>query len=170
MPEYDETRAECVVLTFKDGLLSPVAHDLRLLVTRFTVEVDETSVSARFDAASLVVDTPMKDGAPSPGALSAADKAKIAAQIREDVLHTAKFPEVLFRSRSLSQRADGGWDFSGDLALHGVTKWIAAHTRLVEGRQELELTLHQPDFDITPYRALFGTLKVQPGVKVRLRL
>ena len=172
MPTYDSNQAECFIFTFKDGLLSPIAHDLRIRVTSFRVEVDEakTSVVASFDTTSLRVDTPMKDGAENPSALSAADKDKIAAQIRDDVLHSSKHPAASFRSSHVTARGDGGYDLTGELTLHGVSKPIEAQTQLVDGRQQLELTLHQPDFGITPFKAMLGTLKIQPNVKVRIRV
>lgn len=171
MPRYDATSAECLVFTFKEGLLSPIAHDLRLKVTRFSIEVDATtrSVVASFDTSSLVVDCPMKDGAENPSALSASDKQKISGQIRDDVLHGSKHPEAIFRSRAVTARDDGGYDLEGELTLHGVTKPLGAcRTRVVAGRQQLELRLHQPDFGITPYRAMLGTLKIQADVTIRV--
>lgn len=170
MPHYDQNNAECFVFTFKEGLLSPVAHDLRLRIAHFSIEVDEgkSSVLATFDANSLSVDVPMKDGTENPTALSAADSQKIAGQIRDDVLHSARYPHVTFRSSAVTARPDGGYDLAGDLTLHGVTRPITAHTRLVTGRQQLELTLHQPDFGITPYRAMLGTLKIRPDVIIRI--
>ncbi|RYZ06033.1 MAG: YceI family protein [Myxococcales bacterium] len=166
MPSYDESCAECFVLTFKEGLLSPVAHDLRLVVGRFRIDVEDAGITARFDTSSLRVDAPMKDGSPLPGALSAADKDKIAAQIRDEVLHASRYPEARFTSSSVVLRADGGHDLTGSLTLHGVTRVIHAQTRLLHGRQGLELALHQPDFGIAPFKAMLGTLKVQPDVKV----
>lgn len=170
MPRYDSHNAECFVFTFKEGLLSPVAHDLRLRVGRFAIDVDETTqnVTASFDTNSLSVDTPMKDGAENPSALSAADSQKIAGQIREDVLHSARYPEVVFRGRIAAPRNDGGYDLQGELTLHGVTRPLVAHTRAVAGRQQLELTLHQPDFGVTPYRAMLGTLKIRADVTIRI--
>jgi len=172
MPKYDSSQAECFIFTFKEGLLSPMAHDLRIVVQNFSIEVDDakSSVVATFDTNSLRVDTPMKDGAENPSALSAADKEKIAGQIREDVLHSSKFPQASFRSTSVAARGDGGYDLSGDLTLHGVTRPIQAKTQLVGGRQQLELTLNQPEFGITPYKAMLGTLKIQPDVKVSLKV
>lgn len=167
MTTYDASTAECFVLTFKDGLLSPIAHDLRLRVRRFEIEVG-AGVTATFDATSLVVDAPMKDGRENHGALTAADKAKIEGQIRDDVLHASRHPQVTFRAPALTLRDDGGYDLQGELTLHGVTKAITAHTRLVDGRQQLELTLHQPDYGITPFRAMLGTLKIRPDVTVRI--
>jgi polyisoprenoid-binding protein YceI len=170
MPVYDSSGASCRVFTFKEGLLSPVAHDLRLSVARFSIEVDEarSQVSASVDTTSLSVDVPMKDGAENPGALSDADKQKIAEQIRESVLHSGKYPTATFRSHSVSPRADGGYDIAGELTLHGVKKLIELSTRFEAGRQRLELTLHQPDFGITPFRAMLGTLKIQPNVKLEV--
>jgi polyisoprenoid-binding protein YceI len=172
MPSYDASNAECRVFTFKEGLLSPIAHDLRLIVGNFSIEVDDAThaLSASFDTGSLRVDTPMKDGVENPSALSDADKQKIAAQIRDDVLHSAKYPNATFRSSSVIARADGGYDLDGELTLHGVTRPLQAQTRLVAGRQCLELTLHQPDFGITPYRAMLGTLKIRADVTVRITL
>lgn len=172
MPHYDSSNAECFVLTFKEGLLSPIAHDLRLVVGKFSIEVDDanSALNASFDTGSLRVDTAMKDGVENPSALSDADKQKIAAQIREDVLHSAKHPSATFRSSAVSARADGGYDLSGELTLHGVTRPLQAQTRVVAGRQCLELTLHQPDFGITPYRAMLGTLKIRADVTIRITL
>jgi hypothetical protein len=172
MTRYDANNADCFVFTFKDGLLSPIAHDLRLRVGRFSLEVDETTsaIVARFDPSSLSVDVPMKDGAENPTALSTADKQKIADQIREDVLHSTRYSQIEFRGRVSRARADGGHDLEGELSLHGVTKPIFAQTRLAGGRQQLELTLHQPDFGIVPYRAMLGTLKIRPDVTVRVTL
>lgn len=167
MTRYDASNASCFVFTFKEGLLSPVAHDLRLRITRFSIDVAESLV-ATFDTASLVVDTPMKDGRDNPSALTAADKAKIAGQIREDVLHSSQYPDATFRSSRVAQRDDGGYDLEGQLTLHGVTRQLGAQTRLVEGRQHLELTLQQPDYGITPYRAMLGTLKIQPAVRLSI--
>lgn len=172
MSSYDSGNADCFVFTFKEGLLSPLAHDLRLIVGRFSIEVDESkgSILASFDTGSLRVDTPMKDGVENPTALSPADRSKIAGQIREDVLHSAKFPTATFRSSSATARADGGYDLSGELTLHGVTRTLQSRTRVVAGRQQLELTLHQPDFGIAPYRAMLGTLKIQANVTIRVTL
>jgi polyisoprenoid-binding protein YceI len=170
MTTYNADSAECLVFTFKEGLLSPMAHDLKVMVTSFRIDVDDATraVNATFDTSSLKVVNPMKDGKDNPQALSDADKQKIAGQIREDVLHASKFPEAIFRSSSVSQRADGGYDIQGELTLHGVTKPLSVQSHSLNGRQVVELTLHQPDFGIAPYKAMMGTLKVQADLKLKL--
>jgi YceI-like protein len=167
---YDEKSAEVLVFTFKDGLLSKVAHDLKLNVDRFRVEVDPSgpSIQASFDPRSLRVVTSVHDGKEDPLALSEADKAKIAAQIQKEVLEADRHEEISFVSRSVLRRPDGGYDIKGELTLHGSTRSITTETRLVAGTQVAELTLNQPDYGITPFRAMMGTLKVKPDVRVRI--
>lgn len=167
MPKYDESQAECLVFTFKEGLLSKVAHDLKIRVTRFSADVTPGSVRAEFDLRSLRVVEAMKDGSENPGALSDADKAKIAEQISNEVLHAAQHPTAVFNSRSVTPRADGGYDVEGELALHGVTQSIRAETRSEGGRQVATIELHQPTYGITPFKAMMGTLKVKADVIVR---
>lgn len=168
MPRYDENSAQCLVYTFKDGLLSKVAHDLKIAVTRFDVEIEGDSIRAEFDTRSLKVLTPMKEGQENPSALNDADKAKIAEQIQSDVLHSDNYPTATFVSRQVTPRADGGFDVTGELTLHGTTKTITTATKSENGQQIASVSLHQPDFGITPFKAMMGTLKIKPDVIVTL--
>jgi polyisoprenoid-binding protein YceI len=168
MPRYDQGQAECLVFTFKEGLLSKIAHDLKVSVTRFSVDLSPTSVRAEFDASSLRVVDAMKDGIENPAALSDADKSKIADQIAKEVLHADQHPSAVFTSRSVTRRPDGGYSIDGDLSLHGVTRSLHAETQIEANRQVVALELHQPDYGITPFRAMMGTLKVKAGLIVRL--
>jgi len=168
MPKYDQSQAECLVFTFKEGLLSPVAHDLKVRVTRFSVDLTPSSVRAEFDLGSLQVVHAMKDGAENPGALSDADKTKIGDQIAKEVLHASQHPTAVFTSRSVTRRADGGYSLAGDLSLHGVTKAIQAETQAEGNRQVCSVELNQPTYGITPFKAMMGTLKVKADVIIRL--
>src|SRR5688572_22512531 len=118
MPKFDPSNAEALVFTFKDGLLSKIAHDLKIAITRFEIDVEPGAVRAQFDTRSLVVVTPMKDGQDNPSALNDSDKAKIQEQIAADVLHSNEHPTAQFVSRSVSERPDGGYSIRGDLTLH----------------------------------------------------
>lgn len=170
MPQYDQTQAECLVFTFKEGLLSKVAHDLKIKVTSFVVQLEGGAVRAEFDTRSLRVVNAMKDGHENPSALSEGDKAKIAEQIADEVLHASEHPKALFVSRSMTRRPDGGYSITGDLTLHGVSKPLQVETRLADGAQQATVELHQPDYGVTPFKAMMGTLKVKPGVIVQLRV
>ncbi|APR84250.1 Hypothetical protein A7982_09599 [Minicystis rosea] len=168
VPRFDSSSAECLVLTFKEGLLSAVAHDLQIRVARFDIDIDDdrAGLRARFDAGSLEVVGAVVDGVVHEGTLSAADKRKIEHNIADDVLHVGKHPEIRFSSNDLAPEGDG-YRIRGDLALHGHTRAIAFVARREGDRFIAEVGLHQPDFGIKPYSAMLGTLKIKPDLLVR---
>jgi hypothetical protein len=168
MAHHDPSSAECLVLTFKEGLLSAVAHDLQIRVGRFDIDVDDEThaITARFEAGSLTVVTAMHDGAPRPEALSEADKRKIEQNIQADVLDVRAHPDILFRSTEVSAEGEG-YRVRGDLTLHGRTRSIAFSVGKKGDRLVAEVPIHQPDFGIKPYSAMLGTLKVKADVTVR---
>jgi polyisoprenoid-binding protein YceI len=170
MPDYDQTNAEALIFTFKDGLLSKVAHDLKLSVTRFNVHVDPSapSVKAEFDPSSLRVLATVHAGKEDPKGLSDSDKEKIASQIQKDVLESEQHRGVSFVSRSVLRRPDGGYSITGELTLHGKARPLSVETRLEGGHQVAEVPLNQLDYGIVPFKAMMGTLKVKPEVRVRV--
>ena len=140
---------EALVYTFKDGLFSPLAHDLRLRVTK----VEIVGMTATFDASSLRVEWA---GGPLPKHFYA----EIEKKIREDVLNSARFPVIRFEALEVNEPA-----VTGKLTLCGVTREVRLHRR----GDTVEYELHQPDFGIKPYTAMLGTLKVKPTVRVVVR-
>src|SRR5690625_7595815 len=116
MLTFDSNNANVEVLTFKEGLLSPMAHDLRIDVTRFDIEVEDGRVEGHFDLSSLVVVSALEGGEDKPGALSASDKQKIEKTIRNEVLHTQRYAECVFSADLQDLEND---HVSGELELHG---------------------------------------------------
>lgn len=169
MPVLGPDRAQIRVFTYKEGLLSTVAHDLQIAVRRFQITVEDTpegiTVRAEIDAGSLEVVSAMKAGALDPGTLKDKDKAEIAGNIRDDVLHVSRHPSIRFESTSLEAST-----LRGRLTLHGATREITLSLQDSPGRRRAELKLDQRDFGIKPYSALLGALKVQPVVKVEIEL
>ena len=55
MPRFDAKSADCRIFTFKEGILSAVAHDLELVVRTSEIDVaeDRSSVTARCKADSM---------------------------------------------------------------------------------------------------------------------
>jgi hypothetical protein len=173
MPTHDATTATCHVFTFKEGVLSAVAHDLRIRVERFTIEIDAAAgtIHARFFADSLRVECAMKAGREDFVALSDRNKREIEGNIVDEVLHARRYPEIVFRSTRGEAGRGGEADelrIEGMLALHGSERPLRATARRQAGRWIAEVELRQPDFDIKPYSAMLGTLKVQPTVRVRV--
>ncbi len=158
MPIYNANSAEVLIYTFKEGLLSAVAHDLKLRVTAFHIEIDEANqtIAATFDPSSLRVVCARKDGRDAPDALPSTRLAEIEKNICDDVLRPTKFPELRFASTSVTDDS-----IAGSLTLHGVTRPVRV-SRSHEGAFWVARTaIDQRHFGIKPYSAALGTLKVK---------
>ena len=161
MARYDASSAEILVFTFKEGLLSAVAHDLKLKATKFTLDVEGTSAKLDLDAGSIRVVTAMKDGAENPSAIPASKYAEIEKNATGDVLQVKKFPTIQFVSTSVTDT-----EVVGNLTLHG-------QTQQVRGRRSgntAEFRIEQRHFGIKPFSAMLGALKVKDEVLVKISL
>lgn len=49
----------------------------------------------------------------------------------EEFFNAAKYPEITFKSRSVKQAGPQSGDIVGDLTMHGVTKSITLHVKLI---------------------------------------
>jgi len=163
----DASSAECLVFTEKEGLLSSVAHDLKIRVTKFDLAWDGATLTASFDPRSLRVVNALKGGREDPEALGEGDKAKIEKSIIDDVLHAKRHPTIEFRSSEVVAE-EKGFRIKGDLTLHGVTRRISPKASLRGDRWSVQVSIHQPDYEIKPFSAMLGTLKVKPKLRVRL--
>jgi hypothetical protein len=166
MPVYDASSADCFVFTFKEGLLSAVAHDLKLRASKFRIEVDEAagSVRASFEADSLRVVCAMKGGVQG-GSLSDKDRRDIEDNIAKDVLEPRKHARIVFESESVTRQGDG-FRITGKLAIKGKERSIALSARRRGDRLVAEVPVHQPDFGIKPFSAALGTMKIKPEISV----
>ncbi len=140
------------VMTFKEGLLSRAAHDLKL-----RVEARVEGGVAVIDPAALRVVCAMKRGKEAPRALSDKDKRSIEESMRDTVLEVRRFPEIRFEASE-----QDGDRVRGTLKLHGVEKPVTLSFRGGVAKVRLD----QRQFGITPYSAMMGALKVQAGVEV----
>lgn len=167
MPTYDAARADCRVFTYKDGALSAIAHDLELRVGTLLITVGaDLAIDATFEAASLTVMHAVKDGR-ATGALGASDKRKIEKTMAGEVLDVARHPQIRFRGQASVMPGDATtYDVVGTLTLHGRERAVQLVARTIGDRVVGELRLHQPDFGIRPYSAMFGTLKVRPELRL----
>lgn len=165
MPRLDSSKAEVLVFTFKEGLLSAVAHDLKLQLTRFTLDHEGERYVAEFEAGSIRVLTAMKDGRDDPGTLSGSAKVDIEKNTLGDVLDVRKHPTARFESVRVTDAS-----MEGRLTLHGVTKTLTGSLQKAAGVTTAEFRFDQRDFGIKPFSAMLGTLKIKPEVLVRVSL
>jgi polyisoprenoid-binding protein YceI len=163
MAHLDPSSAEVLVFTFKEGLLSAVAHDLKLRVKKFGIEVEGDTVTAEFDPSSLTVVNAMKDGQDASGALPGFSVGEIEKNIAQDVLEPKRHSAIRFQSTSITDT-----EVKGRLSLHGHTREVVGRRKDAAGQKIAEFRLDQRDFGIKPFTAMLGTLKVKPEILVRV--
>lgn len=159
------TEGTVQVFTFKEGLLSSVAHDLRLGLKRFELTVNGDTLTVRFWPESLEVDGPMKNGQLDAGGLSAKDRRDIHENIVEKILHTARNPEGRFEGR-ITPGEGPVRTATGTLTLHGQSQPLSVTARVENGRAKGEVDLVPTKWGIAPYKALMGAIKLQDRVRV----
>ena len=160
------------VFVEKSGLFSGLAHDHEIGIKTFSgrVVVPEAGASG----GSLELDVNAQSLTVLDKKPSEEDKKKIYNSMHNEVLESAKYQKITFKSASVSnlKQTGDGYSFilNGDLTLHGVTKRIAVPVSATITPQQLrakgQYTLRQTDFGIKPYSAAGGTVKVKNEVVV----
>lgn len=163
--DVDQTQGECLVYAFKEGLLSAVAHDLKIRVTRWKLHCteDRSNLHASFDATSLRVVCVMRDGHPELNAPSERDRQTIEKHLLEDVLQARRYPTI-----ELDAKVDVSLRLTGTLTLHGVARPIITTIQQSATHYVSNVTVNQIDYRIKPFSAMLGALKVKPHVHVAL--
>jgi len=171
MKMFDPSSAVCQVFTYKEGLLSAFAYDLRINVTAFIIELggEEHFINARFDAQSLRVDCAMVGGLERPDLLSAKDKEEIDRSIIREVLETDKYKEIFLISSAVTKESSD-YLIKGFLTLHGDTRDISFKVRTMGHYHTADVWLLLTDFGIKPFSALFGAIRVKPDILIRVMI
>jgi polyisoprenoid-binding protein YceI len=167
----DAKKSRFIVETQTSGLSAMFAHDHKL-------EFMDYSGTASF-----------KPGAFTTGALtlvaqasslklleekSVGEKQAVEGTLREDVLETAKYPEISFKSKKVTatRRGDGTFDvrLTGELSLHGVHRAITIPARVSLDGGTLhaigEFEIRQTDYDITPFSFVAGTVTIKDTLAI----
>jgi len=156
------------VFTFKRGLLSRAAHDLRLSVQHYTLHRQGEAVEASFDPLSLQVDGTMKRGRLAPGGLSPKDKGEVLDNTRSQVLQSHRYPKIRFDGRAVQKGALIA--VAGTLELVGQRRPVTFTLRQVGGRVQGELELQPSRWGIKPFKALMGAIALDDRVVVAFDL
>ncbi len=172
MQRLDQSSAVCEILTYKEGLLSSFAYDLRIKVTSFNIELGGANnfISAEFDVRSLRVECAIVDGRDRPDLLSLRDRDEINKRIITEVLNTEKHPVIDLVSSSV--RKDGSqYLVRGGLTVNGEKREISFTVRKEDGAHYVtDVSLHLPDFGIKPFSALFGAVRLKPDILIHISI
>ncbi|MGO9835856.1 MAG: hypothetical protein ACLP1X_16765 [Polyangiaceae bacterium] len=143
------------------GLLKAVGHDPTL-----TAHPEATTLDL---AAPLVVRFSV-EGIEVPSHLPESDRSKMLANLRRDVLDSARFPTVELRGR-YDGTLDGG-KLTGELLVRGDPRRLAMDVRATREGDTLVATGTWQgtltELGIKPFRALLGALKLKDWIRLRL--
>lgn len=168
--QIDASQSRFIVRAFAGGFLSALAHDHNISIREFEGEADFTygtvepaSLRMVIKAGSLAVTDKVSDK----------DRQKIEGTMRDEVLEISKYPEIVFKSSSVSasKTAEGQYQarISGDITLHGVSRPLTITAQLEFADKILRakgaFALKQSVFGIKPVSVAGGTIKVKDELK-----
>ena len=166
----DHGRSRFMVKAFATGMLSAFAHNPTMAIRDFTGEVEfspdspeQSSLNIRIQSGSLEVVDEVSDK----------DRREMELQIREDVLETDRYPEIVFESTNVSadriMASQYRAKIKGNVTLRGLTRDCEITAQIIAGPDTLrahgEFPLKQSDFNIKPVTAVGGTIKLKDELK-----
>jgi polyisoprenoid-binding protein YceI len=167
--QIDAKKSRFIVETETTGLSAMFAHDHKIGVRDFTGQATFTRENGKGASLTLTVQA---SSLYLLGENDIGQRQAIESALREDVLETAKYPQIVFTSKSVTseRRGDGTFDvrLTGDLKLHGVKKQITIPARVSIENGTLHaigvIELRQTDFKITPFSFVSGSVGIRDVV------
>jgi polyisoprenoid-binding protein YceI len=167
----DKSASKIEVWTYKEGLLSKVAHDLVIDATQFTVNLsdrgEQVAVSVAVPVRSLKVRGAVKGSLVTP--LKDKDHREIEENmLGKKVLLGNKHGEIRFDGRAALK--PGHQDVLGQLNVKGMSRSLSLSLTIDEKGDGYTVSgdcrFDQRDFGIKPFSALMGTIKIKPEIRV----
>jgi polyisoprenoid-binding protein YceI len=166
----DASHSKFTVQAFAGGMLSAFGHNPNFAIRDFTGEaelrpesLESASVRLRIPTMSITLQDEIKEK----------DRREMEQTMRQEVLETDKYPEILFESTSIAANRMGEGQYrlniTGNLTLHGVTKSHSVTALVMFNGDDLrakgDFTLLQSNFGIKLVTAVGGALKVKDELK-----
>ena len=167
----DAAQSKFMVRTFSGGPLFFKGHDHFLKVGDFAGEAQLTPTA--INPASLQMTIRADSLAETRDVFTPQQKQIINKEIRELVLETAKYPEIVFKSTDVTGKLTAATHYEakigGDLTLHGVMRHIMIPAEVtLEGnnlRARGEFTINRGDYNVKATTAKNGTIRVRDKLK-----
>ncbi|MFZ0637079.1 MAG: YceI family protein [Candidatus Acidiferrales bacterium] len=167
----DAGMSRFTVRAFATGLFSSLGHNPTLAIRGYTGEA--AFVPGSLEQASVRISV-QADSLGVTDDISQKDRTEIESGMKQDVLETSIYPEIVFESSHLTANKMGegahAVNASGILALHGVTRSETIYAQVVVTGDTLraygEFSLRQTDYGIKLVSVAGGTLKVKDEVKI----
>jgi polyisoprenoid-binding protein YceI len=166
-----DTRAsQFTVQVSAGGLLSAFGHNPTIAIRSFSGEaqvnpenVAHSSLKVTIQADSLAVRDDISDK----------DRREIERLMKEEILETSAYPEIVYECSNIAATAAGEGQYSvmlnGDLTLHGITRHQSVAARVAVIGDTLRafgnFTILQTDYDLKLVTVAGGALKVKDELK-----
>ena len=158
--QIDTAKSEITVRVYKAGVFGALGHDHQITAAAKSGAVDTSAhtVELRVAAASLKVRDPNA---------SEKERGEIQSTMAgPEVLDTAHYPEIVFRSTNAKSAGGGSWRVSGNLTIHGQSQPIELQVREDGGHYRGSARLKQSDFGIKPVKVAGGTIRVKDEILI----
>lgn len=168
----DAKQSKFIAHGLRGGLLWFKGHEHLIAVNEFSGDAEITSGTIL--PASLRVTIQAASLEETSSVFSSQQKQIINKELRDIVFHPDKYPEITFRSTSVSGKNPTGGRFEvkirGDLTLHGVTRPVTIPaTGTINGdtlRAVGEFSIDRSDFNVKATSAFHGLVRVRNKVKL----
>jgi polyisoprenoid-binding protein YceI len=166
----DASQSRFMVRAFSGGLLWFKGHDHFIAVRDFTGEAQLTPDAV--SPASLQLTIRADSLVETRDVFTEQQKQIINKELREIVLETAKYPEIIFKSTDVTGKLVGGQfevKIGGDLTLHGMTRRIVIPAQVTLSVNTLrargEFTVSRGDYNVHATSAVHGLVRVRDKLK-----
>lgn len=166
----DGRSSRLTVRAFATGLLAAMGHNPTIGIRDFSgetkfnpdkLEAGHLKIFVRASSLSVQDD------------ISAKDLREMERLMNQEVLETAKFPEILYEATNISiaKMADALYSatLKGSLTLHGVSRSLSINARVAflgsMLRASGDFSLNQTDYDIKPVSVAGGAMKLRDELK-----
>ena len=169
--QLDSSQSKFIGHALRGGLLWFKGHDHLVAVREFTGEAQMTPDSVT--PASLQIIAKAGSMAETNTVFTDQQKQIIDKELREIVLQPDQYPDMIFRSTSVTGKPAGTNQYdlkiTGDLTLHGVTRQITIPTHIAITGNDLqaqgEFSINRDDFKVKATSAVHGLVRVRNKIK-----
>jgi hypothetical protein len=148
------------IFTYKEGLLSRIAHDLRFLLPDNELRRTGGQVTGQFELNHIQLEGALIDGHLAPAILTEKDRRKILKNLHEKILQSSKHPFA-----ELSGNVNGD-RFEGKLRLRNREAPIGCPIQITTDGLEGRLEIQPSHWGIAPFKALFGAIQLQDRIGI----
>ena len=163
----DSSQSKFIAHALRGGLLWFKGHDHLVAIREFAGEAQLTPDS--ISPASLEITAKAASMVETNSVFTDQQKQIIDKELREIVLQPDQYPDITFRSTSVTGKAAGANQYdlkiAGDLTLHGVTRQITIPTKVTVTGNDLraqgEFSVNRDYFKVKATSAAHGLVRVR---------